>query len=130
MSSNRLIYDNCAYSLKVNDNKDQFKYWVYTPKYENCSKCKFSNEEDRQRMTFRVDLESELKDQTRFSTLCPSKKYLPCGISKDPNACKTYPTITPYLCERDMVQWDKHIPSNRLYDVSFKAEADMCPAKK
>jgi hypothetical protein len=129
MSSNRLIYDNCAYSLKVNDNKDQFKYWVYAPKYENCAKCKFSNEEDRQRLSQRVEIESELKDQTRLSTLCPSKKYLPCGIGSN-DACKTYATITPYLCERDMVQWDKHIPNNRLYDISYKADSELCPAKK
>jgi hypothetical protein len=129
MSSNRLIYDNCAYSLKLNDNKDQFSYHVYTPKFENCTKCKFSKEEDRQRMASRVELESELKEQTRISSLCPSKKFLPCGFGGT-DACKTYPTVTPYLCERDIVQWDKHLPLNRLYDITFKSETQICPIKK
>jgi hypothetical protein len=129
MSSNKLIYDSCAYSLRVNDNKDIFKYQVYVPKFENCTKCKTSAEEDRQRMSNRVDLESELRDQTRLSTLCPSKKYLPCGFGNS-DACKTYPTITPSLCEREIVQWDKHIPSNRLYDTTFKADTETCEMRK
>lgn len=121
MSSNKLIYDNCAYSLRINDNKDVFQYQVFRPKYENCTKCKTANENDRQFIANRVDLESDLKDQTRLSTLCPSKKFLPCGFGGQ-DACKTYPTITPYLCERDIVQWDKHIPQNRLYDIGFKQQ--------
>jgi hypothetical protein len=130
MSSNKLIYDSCAYSLRVNDNKDQFKYHVYVPKFENCSKCKFGNESDRQRLGDRVDLESELRDQNRLSSLCPSKKYLPCGMGGNADSCKTYPTVTPYLCERDMVNWDKHIPNNRLYDVTYKADNDTCSMRK
>jgi hypothetical protein len=129
MSSNKLKYDSCAYSLRVNDNKDVFKYQVYVPKFENCAKCKVGSDEDRQRLSMRVDLESDLRDQNRLNSLCPSKKYLPCGFGNE-NACKTYPTITPYLCERDMVQWDKHIPGNRLYDTNFKAETETCPMRK
>ena len=129
MSSNRLIYDNCAYSLRINDNKDQFKYQVYVPKFENCTKCKLGSEEDKQRMADRVDIESELKDQTRFSTLCPSKKFLPCGFGNN-DACKTNSTITPYLCERDIVQWDKHLPANRMYDTTFKADTEVCAMRK
>lgn len=128
MSSNKMIYDSCAYGLRLNDNRDVFHYYVYTPKYENCTKCITGSEKDRQRMAIRVDLESDLRDQTRLNSLCPSKKYLPCGYG-NADACKVYPTITPYLCEREIVQWDNHIPKNRIYPTAYKTDTRTCARK-
>ena len=82
MSSNRLMYDSCAYKKRLNESIGPINYSMYTGKYENCSKCRielgsvggngvslFSGN--------LVDLESDLRGQTRNASLCPSKHYHP-----------------------------------------------------
>ena len=82
MSSNRLMYDSCAYKKRLNESIGPLNYSMYTGKYENCSKCRielgsvggngvslFSGN--------LVDLESDLRGQTRNASLCPSKHYHP-----------------------------------------------------
>ena len=82
MSSNRLMYDTCAYKKKLEESTTPLDYTLYTGKYENCSKCRlelgqvggngvslFSGN--------LVDLESDLRGQTRYASQCPDKKYKP-----------------------------------------------------
>ena len=82
MSSNRLMYDTCAYKKRLDESVGPLNYVLYPGKYENCSKCRielgvtggnnvslFSGN--------LVDLESDLRGQTREASLCPSKKYQP-----------------------------------------------------
>ena len=102
MSSNRLSYDSCAYEKTLQQSTGPLDYMLYTGKYENCAKC---------RMEFGVvggngvslfsgnlvDLESDLRGQTRQASLCPSKSYSPdcknCnnkmnGLPCSSNECK------------------------------------------
>ena len=76
MSSNRLIYDNCAYNKKIQESTSPLNYTLYPGKFENTSKCRielgsvggngvslFSGN--------LVDLESDLRNQSRPASLCP-----------------------------------------------------------
>ena len=40
MSSNRLMYDSCAYQKAISESTGSFAYAMYTGKYENCAKCR------------------------------------------------------------------------------------------
>ena len=127
MAFTRSHYDSCAYDMKEGDNKNIFYYDVFLPKFDMCTgmKCKSNGEADKQFIGSRVDLESDLKNQTRMSSLCPSKKFQPCS-KENPAACAPNTVITPVLCERTMVNWDGHLPKNRLYDISFKKGNITC----
>jgi len=82
MSSNRLSYDSCAYKKALQQSTSPLDYMLYTGKYDNCAKCRieigtvggngvslFSGN--------LVDLESDLRGQTRLNSLCPSSHYMP-----------------------------------------------------
>ena len=67
-SSNRLLYDYCAYKKTLRESTDPFRYRMYEGAFENCNKCiydKFWRPFDL------VDEESELKNITRPATKCP-----------------------------------------------------------
>jgi hypothetical protein len=82
MSSNRLSYDACAYQKTIQQSTSPLEYMLFAGKYENCAKC---------RMEFGVvggngvslfsgnlvDLESDLRGQTRQASLCPKRMYSP-----------------------------------------------------
>ena len=40
MSSNRLMYDTCAYKKRLDESVGPLNYTLYPGKYENCSKCR------------------------------------------------------------------------------------------
>lgn len=69
--SNRLIYDNCSYDQYVKDTTGQYKYQFYQGAFENCNNCnnKIFKPFDL------IDVESELKNQTRLNSKCGLKKY-------------------------------------------------------
>jgi hypothetical protein len=78
--SNRLIYDECDFNQHVSDSTWPIRFALDMTKYENCSKCvqdKFYHPYDM------VDVESELRNQTRAASRCAGMKYNP--------ACKTTP---------------------------------------
>ena len=82
MSSNRLIYDTCAYKKKLDQSVGPLSYILNPLKYENCNKCRHelgivggtnvSNIKGNL-----VDLENDLRGQTRQATLCPNNKFTP-----------------------------------------------------
>ena len=90
MSSNRLIYDTAAYKSKLLENTNSMNYALYGGKFDNSSKC---------RIDFGlvggygvslyngnlVDLESDLRGQTRKASLAPSSKYHPKCLSNGKN---------------------------------------------
>lgn len=87
MSSNRLIYDNCAYAKKIDESTSPLNYVLNPMKYENCKKCR--NELGLVGGTAvshikgnMVDLENDLRGSTRLNSLCPSKKF-PNATYKD-----------------------------------------------
>lgn len=82
MSSNRLIYDSCAYQKNLQQSTSPLDYMLYTGKYENCAKCRieFGVVGGNGVSLFSgnlVDLESDLRGQTRQASLCPSTMYVP-----------------------------------------------------
>ena len=81
--SNRLIYDDCFYKQYLYGSVSPFVYNMYEGKFENCGKCrkdKFYHPYDL------VDVESELRNQTRPMSACGGWKYNP--NTKQP-ACQT-----------------------------------------
>ena len=82
MSYNRLRYDQCSYKTDVNQSVGPLEYILNPMKYENCQKCRHefglvggtavSNIKGNL-----VDLENDLRGQTRAATRCPAKKYAP-----------------------------------------------------
>jgi hypothetical protein len=101
MSSNRLIYDSCAYKKTLDESVGPFSYSMFPAKYENCAKCRielgqvggngvsiFSGN--------LVDLDSELRGQTRIISKCGTNQYVPTndGIIKND---KTQPIDTTML---------------------------------
>ena len=40
MSSNRLMYDSCAYEKSLQQSTSPLNYALYTGKYENTAKCR------------------------------------------------------------------------------------------
>lgn len=82
MSSNRLIYDDCAYKKSLQQSTDPLEYALYTGKFENTAKCRIElgSVGGNGVSLFNgnlVDLESDLRGQTRKSSLCPCDKYSP-----------------------------------------------------
>ena len=82
MSSTRLRNDTCAYKKQLLESTSPLNYALYTGKYENCSKCRveFGIVGGNNVSLFNgnlVDLESDLRGQTRPASRCPSMKYQP-----------------------------------------------------
>jgi hypothetical protein len=82
MSSNRLIYDNCAYKKTLDQSVGPLSYVLNPIKYENCSKCRMElgiigGTSVSQIKGNLVDLENDLRGQTRVASLCPSNHYQP-----------------------------------------------------
>lgn len=97
MSYNRLRYDQCAYKTELDQSVGPLEYILNPMKYENCQKCRHefglvggtnvSNIKGNL-----VDLENDLRGQTRSNTKCPAKKYAPSegGVLNIPsNRCNS-----------------------------------------
>lgn len=86
MSSNHLMYDQCAYAKRLQESQGPYYYAMYPGKYSSCSQCRIElgvvggNNVSKFSGNL-VDLESDLRGQTRMSSLCPAQKYAP-GCSK------------------------------------------------
>jgi hypothetical protein len=82
MSSNRLIYDECAYEKTLKQSTSQLDYMLYNGKYDNSAKCRIEfglvggNGVSLYSGNL-VDLESDLRGQTRLNSHCPDKMYKP-----------------------------------------------------
>ena len=82
MSSNRLLYDDCAYKQRLDESVDPLSYMLNPIKYENCNKCRVNKgivagtnvSNIRGNL---VDLENDLRGQTRSLSDCSSRKYIP-----------------------------------------------------
>jgi len=93
MSSNRLIYDTCAYKKSLDQSVGPLSYLLNPIKYENCSKCRMElglvgGTNVSQIKGNLVDLENDLRGQTRPASLCPSKHYQPNCPDKIGDACQ------------------------------------------
>jgi len=80
MSSNRLVYDSCAYKKKLDQSVGPLSYVLNPIKYENCNKCRMElglvgGNNVSQIKGNLVDLENDLRGQTRQASLCPTQHY-------------------------------------------------------
>jgi len=71
-SSNRGLYDSCAYQQDLYESTSPLQYNLYTGYGENCSRCIY----DRYYVKYQlVDVESELSNRTRPLSRCNQFKY-------------------------------------------------------
>lgn len=73
-SSNRLIYDNCSYQKNIYESTSPMAYNLYFGAQENCNKCLYDKFYTRYQL---VDVETELRNQTRPLSHCDQFKYSP-----------------------------------------------------
>jgi hypothetical protein len=74
--SNRQPYDCCAYTQRLQQSVDPLQYQLYFGAQENCGKCVDKKAWFRQDPNL-VDLESDLRGQTRPLSKCDQYKYNP-----------------------------------------------------
>jgi hypothetical protein len=72
---NRQLYDNCNYQQTLYESTSPLAYNLYFGKQENCKRCKFGDRLWRKYDL--VDIESELRNQTRPLSKCDQFKYSP-----------------------------------------------------
>lgn len=114
MSFNRTTYDSCAYTKELTENVSILSYMLSPYRYEHQDKCRHqvglvggtavSHVQGNM-----VDLESELRGQTRYLTKCTTNKASPLdGVNSICND-KTQPI--------DVAK--KHLPSCQF--ISYKS---------
>ena len=84
MSSNRLLYDPCAYNQDIFESTKPLSYVLNTQKYQHCKPCRMAlgvvgGNEVSPITGNLVDLENELRGQTRLNTNCPALQYNPAN---------------------------------------------------
>jgi hypothetical protein len=120
MSSNRLSYDKCSYAKEVEQSTSPLNYQMFKGKYENCKKCAKGDHTNVLDFGVRADVESELRNQTRSNSNCPSKKYNP------KKAFKGAKITHPGICDINVLALNNlGRPTGPGYDVS-KLAADSC----
>ena len=107
MSSNRLIYDKCAYATEIEESTSSLYYNLFKGKYENSHQCPVGNFSNIIELSNRADVESELYGLNRVGTLCPSLKYNPKNKFKSvdfspPRMCDNIYFITPNNIEKPL----------------------------
>ena len=122
MSSNRLMYDTCEYKTRLNESVGPLEYQLSSDRYENCNKCRMDlgvvgGTAVSHIKGNLVDLETDLRGQTRRTTKCPSKLYQnPCPQG-DINNCNPAPIHIPgdaSQTERTIDTKMLHLPSCQM----------------
>lgn len=145
MSFNRLKYDSCAYDKRL-DESTSVLTWILDPnKYYNCNECRMEfglvggNNVSRYVGNL-VDLESDLRGQTRVASDCPSKKYIPGTIVQGQvtNDCKPGCGTSGLPCGSLSCRNEKvkHLPAcnmidygRRIDNVGYELSYPPCPAR-
>ena len=108
MSSNRLKFDTCAYSADITQSTNTLTHVIDPMKYEHCQKCRHElglvggNEVSQIRGNL-VDLENDLRGQTRFNSRCPQKKYQwnpNTGVDGEANKQPEYLNVPGDFCRK------------------------------
>jgi hypothetical protein len=105
MSSNRLIYDKCAYATEIKESTGSLEYNLFKGKYDTCEKCEIGDFPAELEFGPRADTESELHGLTRPNTKCPSLKYDMAQGFQNPSltpakTCENIYYITPNNLEK------------------------------
>ena len=114
MSSNRLIYDKCAYATEIKESTSPLEYNLFKGKYENCNQCPAGDYSNNINFAVRADMENELYGLSRPGSLCPCLKYNPNQKFKSaalspPLICESIHYITPNNLEKPI--------SNMLHNI-------------
>jgi len=136
MSFNRAIYDPCAYRKQLNESTSVLTYVLNPDKFYNCNECRIAfgvvggNEVSRTKGNL-VDLESDLRNQTRLYSHCPGRKFLPNCRTGCKNS-KTGLPCGPVSCHKDNLS---HLPTcnivqykQRPQNVGFHLKYPSCPS--
>ena len=75
MSSNRLIYDRCAYATEIKESTEPLEYNLFVGKFENCKTCPVGKFTNVLPFGAKTVTESELLGITRQASNCPEKKF-------------------------------------------------------
>ena len=89
MSMNRTTYDSCVYQQELNQSVSPISYVMDPIQFNNVNKCRMElgivgGTAVSHINGNLVDLENDLRGQTRPSAQCPSYKYIPSGNSVVP----------------------------------------------
>jgi hypothetical protein len=108
MSSNRLIYDKCAYATEIKESTSPLDYNLFKGKYENLIQCSVGDYTNIVEFGNRADVENELYGLSRIGSLCPSTKYKPDNGFKTvnfspPKMCESIHCITPNNIEKPKI---------------------------
>ena len=93
MSSNRLIYDTCAYKHELSQSVGPLEYVLNPMKFENCNKCRMElgiigGSSVSHIKGNLVDLETDLLGITRKASLCPTEKFVSNCASGNMASCR------------------------------------------
>jgi hypothetical protein len=82
MSYTKNLYDTCQYNSVLNQSVAPIWYILNPIKYEHCRKCRIEKgiiggQNVSHIDANLVDIENDLRGQTRFYSRCPSNKFLP-----------------------------------------------------
>ena len=124
MSSNRLIYDKCAYATEIKESTGSLEYNLFRGKFENCQQCPVGDHTNILEFGSRAETESELHGITRLNSKCPANKYDKDSGFKGPNLsaakmCENIYYITPNNLEKPT--------SNMLNEKNLAL--NTCPVK-
>ena len=124
MSSNRLIYDTCAYATEIKESTSPLEYNLFKNKYENCVQCPTGDFTNVVEFGSRVDVENELHGLARLGTKCPSLKFDPSKEFKpaDLSPTKMCENIY-YITPNNLVKPTTNMLNSDKYGVN------VCPAK-
>jgi hypothetical protein len=136
MSSNRLIYDNCAYEQKLNVSTGPSNYSMYPGKYEHSSKCRIQlGQVGGNGVSIydgnMVDLESDLMGIDRRASMCSTSKYQPAckscscggvstGLPCDCLKCRSKNLVNQPSCQMveygPVIEAPEFVPQTCQYD--------------
>ena len=134
MSFNRLMYDSCSYQKSLEESTGTLTYLLNPIKYENCNKCRVefgviggTNVSHVQGNL--VDVENDLRNITRKSSRCPSKKYIP-KCTKTTNGDDNGLPCGPYqLAEKHLKPCTIVNYRPRVNDIGYQLNYPLCNAK-
>ena len=89
MSFNRLAYDKCAYKTQLQQSVDPLSYAIFQNKYEHVNKCRnelglVGGAAVSHIGGNLIDVENDLRGQTRSASDCPTKKFPANAAAKTP----------------------------------------------
>lgn len=102
MSQNRLNTDLCAFQQEQQINQDTndryFSSWVH----ENQYNCQLAGQSNLQRLSTRVDIETDLRHYPGLATKCNQYYHKPCRVNKNGPWCNLQQSVNHNICDRNI----------------------------